>query len=223
MFVIDRILLETIGHHIINVLDEHHIGIYLIQVFNQRAMATRAEEQRTIVVSERCVVCIGSHRVGAGLLFGERYVVLHTVFPGIDILLVSHFLLKEIQMFVAHGEMHIGLAVAGSVECALNQVFLHRCARSLGILVEEQHAFRQLTVVESLRFEHISHHRLVIAIGNQRGDVFSFVFHACGIQFIVECETGDIIEVLFFERGGRHIVISRQESEHIFEHTAGGT
>ena len=53
---------------------------------------------------------------------------------------------------MADGEMYVRLTVAGSIERTLDQMFLHRSARSLGIVVEQEQALGQLTVVQSLGF-----------------------------------------------------------------------
>ena len=51
--------LQAVGHHVVDVLDEYHVGLNLVQVLDKGAMASRAEEQRAVVVAEGRVVGVG--------------------------------------------------------------------------------------------------------------------------------------------------------------------
>ena len=102
-------------------------------------------------------------------------------------------------------------------------MFLHRCARPLGILVEEQQALRQLTVVQTIGLQHVGSHSLVVAIGDERLDALAFVLLAGSIERIVESELLDGVKVLLLEIGSWYIVVGIHKSEHILKHTAGST
>ena len=186
-------------------------------------MTTRTEEQRTVVVAERRIVGISSHRIGAGLLFRERDIIADAVFLGKTVLFLSHLLLKESQVLVRYGEMHVGLTVGSGVERTLHKMLLHRRARTFGIVVEEQHTLGQLSVVESLLAEHIGHHSLVVSCGHEGIYSLAFVLLANLVKFLIESEILDFAEESLFEIRGRHIVVGIEEGEHILEHTAGGT
>ena len=68
LFVAHRVSLQSVGHHIVYVLDKHHVGVNVVQIFNQSAMSARTEQQVAVFGAEGRVVGIGSHRVGAWLL-----------------------------------------------------------------------------------------------------------------------------------------------------------
>ena len=60
--------LQAIRNHIVNILDEYHISIYLVEVLDECTMTARTEQQRAILVAERSIVWIGSDGIGARLL-----------------------------------------------------------------------------------------------------------------------------------------------------------
>ena len=124
-------------------------------------------------------------------------------------------------MLVADGEVHVGLAIAGSIERTLHQVLFHGRAGTLGILVEEQHALRQLSVVESLLVEHVGHHGLVVALGHELLDALAIVLEALLVECVVEGEVFYFGEVFLLEIGGGHIIVGTEEREHVLEHAAG--
>ena len=107
----DGFALESVGHHVVDVLDEDHVGVNLVEILDERAMASRTEEQRTVGIAERSVVGIGSNSVGTRLLLRERDVILHAVFLGIEISLVGHLLLEERHVLMTHCEVNICLAI----------------------------------------------------------------------------------------------------------------
>ena len=99
-------------------------------------------------------------------------------------------------------------------------MFLHRSASSLGILVEEKHTLGQLTVVESLSLEHLGSHSLVVAFGQQGGDVLALVLQASIVELTIEGKLLDVVEILFLEIGSRLVVFSIYKGEHVLEHSA---
>ena len=218
-----RLRLQTIGHHIVYVLDENHVGVYLVEVLYECSVTAGAEEQRAVGLTEGGVVGIGSHRVGAGLLLGEGDVVADAVFLGKGVGLLGHFLLEETDVLVAHSEVHVGLALAGCIECALHEVLLHGRAWPLSILVEEQHAFGQLTVVQPLGLQHVGGHGLIFPGGQQLLDASTLVAAADLVEGIVEGEMRYLVEVFLLKVGGRHVVWGVDKGKHVLEHAAGGS
>ena len=55
----DSLALQTVGHYIVNILDEDDIGVNLIEILNKSTMTTGTEEQRSVGIAERSVVGIG--------------------------------------------------------------------------------------------------------------------------------------------------------------------
>ena len=68
-FVFHCLGLQAVWHHIVNVLDEDDVGIEVVQVFNQRAVTSWAEENLAVFASEWRIVWIGSHCVRTCFLF----------------------------------------------------------------------------------------------------------------------------------------------------------
>ena len=126
-------------------------------------------------------------------------------------------------MLVAHGEVHVGLAVAGGIKRTLDEMLLHRRAGSLGILVKEQHALRQLAVVQAFLVQHVGHHSLVVALSHQLLHTLAVVGLALLVQRPEESEVLDAVEVFLLKVGGWHVIVGIQEAEHILEHAAGST
>ena len=100
-------------------------------------MTTRTEQQRAVVVAERRIVGIGGNGVRRGFLLGEGDVVLDAILLGERVSLLCYFGLEKFHVLVRDGEMDMRLTIRGGIEGTLHEVFLHRGARSLGVLVEE--------------------------------------------------------------------------------------
>ena len=102
-------------------------------------------------------------------------------------------------------------------------MLLHRCAGSLLILVEQQHALGQLAIVQSFLLQHVGCYCLVVAFGHQFLDSLALVLLADGIESVVESELLNVGKVLLLEVGGGHIVVGIDKGEHVLEHAAGCT
>ena len=186
-------------------------------------MTARTEQQRAILVTEWSIVWIGSDGIGARLLLRERDIVLDAVALCILVNLLCYHLLEEFQVVVRNGEMNVCLAVAASIERSLNQVLLHWGANLVLILVELEQSLRQLSVVQSLWLEEISHDSLVIALLDKAHNALLVVYMALIAECLAESKLLDILEELFFEVSSRNIVWSIQERKHVLEHTASRT
>ena len=117
--------------------------------------------------------------------------------------------------------MDVGLAIAAGVERGLHQVFLHRCAGAVLVLVEQKQALGQLAVVESLGVEHIGHHSLVVALGNQVLGARIVVGVAFLAQCLAERKLLDVVKEGLLKLGLGCIVVGAEEGEHVLEHAAG--
>ena len=119
--------------------------------------------------------------------------------------------------------MYVSLAIRSGIEGTLYQVFLHRCASTLWIVVEQKQALRQLSIVQTLGFEHVGCNGLVITFSNERLDALAVVLLAGSIEFGIEGELLDVIKILLLKVGGWHVVVGIDKGKHILEHAAGGT
>ena len=126
-------------------------------------------------------------------------------------------------MLVADGEVYVSLTVRGSVKCTFHQVFLHRRTGTLGIFVEQQQAFRQLSVVQSLSLQHIGSHSLVVAFSNECLDALTLVLLAGSVECLVESKLLDGVEIFLLEVSCGHIVVGIHKGKHVLEHAAGST
>ena len=118
------------GHHVIDILDEHDVGIALVQVLEQGTMACRAEQQVARRVAVGRVVHVDGDGVGRGLLLAQRDVILHAP----HLLHQGHLgldqFLKARTMLGRDGEVDAHAATAvGSILSALLKVLLERGAR----------------------------------------------------------------------------------------------
>ncbi len=115
LLVGDGGLLETIGHDIVDILDEDHIALEIREILYQCSMATGTEEELAIIGTEGLVVHGSRHGVGRRLLLAEAYMVLDAILSlilGQDTL---YEFLKECTMLGAHGEVNIGLTLTAGI------------------------------------------------------------------------------------------------------------
>ena len=133
---------QTVGHYVVDVLDEDDVCVQVVQVLNQRAMTTGTEQQFA-VVAERLVVHIGSNGVGTWLLLGEGDVIVYAVTFGEVVHFFRHEFLEKFAVFGRHGEVYVHFAaLAGCIQSAFGKMFLHRSAGAFGIFMEFEQTFR---------------------------------------------------------------------------------
>ena len=120
-------------------------------------------------------------------------------------------------------EMNIGFTITGSIECSLYQVLFHRGTRTILVVVEQQQALGQLTVVQSLSFEHVGDYSLIIAGCDKLHDFLSFILLTLIAKSLTEGKLLDVVEEILLEWCCRNVIIGIQESEHILEHTTGSS
>ena len=221
LFVGDGVGFQAVGNDVVDVLDEDDVGVNLVEVLDECAVATGTEQQGAVVVAERGVVGVGGDGVGAGLLLGESDVELDAVLLGVEVGLLGDFLTEQLHVLMGDGEVDVGLAVAGGIEGALDEVLLHRRARTVLVVVEQEQSFRQLTVVQSFGVEHVGDNGLVVAVGDELHDFLAVVGLALVAEGLAEGKLLDVVEKVFLEVGGRHVVVGAEEGEHVLEHAAG--
>ena len=221
LLVGDGRALLLLGNHVVDVLDEDHVGILLIQVLDKSTMSTGTEKEIALLVAEWRVVHIGSQRIGAGFLYRERDLILHAIAHLVGSLLLFYESFEEWKVIGADREMQLHLSLSiGSIEGAFFQMLLESLAHALRRAVEGQETLRKLSVVETLWKKKVGYNRLVLTGSNEVINAFSFVLDTGFVQFGIEGELLDARKELLLEIGGRHIVVSVQELEEILEHTA---
>ena len=155
---------ETVRNHIVDILDKHHIGIYIVQVFDQSTVAARTEQQITVLVAERIVFHIGGNRIGTRFLHAERNIVFDREFLFIISRLCSNQLFEQRLMFGRHSEMYIHFAgIVLRIHRTFGQMFFHRRTGCLRIRMKKQQTFRKLSVVQSFRLQQVGDNSLILS------------------------------------------------------------
>ena len=96
--------------------------------------------------------------------------------------------------------MYIHLAVlVGRIERTFHQMLFQRGTAAVFVLMELQQSFRKRTVIQARRFEQCGNHSFVISGGQQRGNIFTGCFLACGVQVIVKSKLLDFLEECFLK------------------------
>ena len=65
---------QSVGRYIVDILDEYHVGVYVVKILNERTVPSGAEQKRAVVVAERRVVGVCCYGIGAWLLLRESNV-----------------------------------------------------------------------------------------------------------------------------------------------------
>ena len=186
-------------------------------------MTAWTEQQTTIVITEWCIVGVGSYGISRWLLLREGDIILDAILLSERVSLFSYLCLEKLHVFVRYSEVNMCLAIRCSIERTLYQMFLHWCAWALGILMEEQQTLWQLTVVQSLSFQHIGGYSLIVAFCYERLDTLALILLASCIECIEESKVLNLVEVFLLKVGCGHIVVSIHEGKHVLKHAAGST
>ena len=182
-------------------------SVDLVQVFDQRTVARRAEQQRTVVLPEGRVVGIDGDSVGRGFLHRERDVVTDAETLFVNGHLRSQQLLKSFDMFGRNREMNLRHAIRGRIDRPFDQMFLDRLARTFGIGVEGDESFGFAAVAESFVHDGADD-RPVVCAGRKQG-----------LQFGPEGELSDVFEQGVDPLAALAVV---HELEKLLEHTRRG-
>ena len=102
-------------------------------------------------------------------------------------------------------------------------MFLHRRTSTLSIVVEQQQALGQLSVVQTLGLQHVGSYGLVVTLGDECLDALAIILLAGSIQLVVEGKLLDVVKVLLLEIRRGHVIVGIHKGKHVLEHTAGGT
>ncbi len=94
-------------------------------------------------------------------------------------------------------EVDVSILVGGSLG-AFHEVFLQRCARTLGIGVEFEQTLGELSVAEALLVEQGGDNLLGAAFSLESGDVLVIEACACLVEFGEESEIGDAVDELLY-------------------------
>ena len=217
------VALQPIRHHVINVLHKNNVGIYLVQVLNQRTMSTWTEQQGTVSIAEWSTVRISCYSIRRRLLLRESDIVSNTIFLSIHVCFLSDLLLEELHVLMRNGEVNMRLTIGSCIERTFYQVLLHRSTRTLWIVVEQEQALGQLSVVQSLCLQHVGGYCFEITLLNQSLDTLAIVFLANSVELTIESKLFDIIKIFLLKVSCGFVVIGIHKSEHVLEHAAGCT
>ena len=217
------IILQTIGYHIINILDKYDVSIQIIQVLDKCAMATGTEYQTTIGISKWFVILIGSYRIGTCLLLREGDIVLHTE----SLLIASQHgidtCLEELTMLRRNSkvDMYI-LVLILCIESTLYEMFFKRSTHSTILIeMEEKQPFRQLAKVQSFGIKQCRYHLTVTSLSHQSIDIHTIQFHTLIVKCGVESEKLYMVKKDMLKICHRLIMTSIEKFEKILKHTTG--
>ena len=173
---------------------------------------TARTEQKLAVIAERLVLHIGGNGIGARFLLREADVVIHAVLSGISGSFLVYQCLEQRTVLGRYGEVHVYLTtLVGSIKRTFHQMFFERGTAAVLVFMKLQQSFRKRAVIQSCRFEQGGNHRLVIAGGNQGGNILAGCFQASGIQVVIESELPDFPEECFLKVRLRSIVFRSEE------------
>ena len=216
----DGIGFQSVGHHIVDVLDEDDVAIEVVEILDESAVSAWTEEQLAISSSERRIVHIDGNRVRTGLLLAQAHLIGYLVLSLSLRKNALDKLLKEFTMLAADSEVHLCLSPTACIESGFREMFLDRCLRAIIIAMELQQALRKLTVVQTFLAKHILNDGLVVSFLEERINAFAFVQEASIVERVEESEVMDVGKEDLLEIRSRHIVVGIEELEHILEHAA---
>ena len=121
-------------------------------------------------------------------------------------------------MVVRNREMDVCFIVRRSIKGSLYQMFLHRSAGPIFVIVEKQQSLRQLAVVKAFGRKHIAGNGLVVAFFQKGANVFAFVVATLLAKLFTECEVAYVLKIVLLKIGGGFVVVSINKSKHVLEH-----
>ena len=126
-------------------------------------------------------------------------------------------------MVVRDCEVDVRLTVRTSIQCCFNKMFLHRCTRTILILMEQQQTLRQLTIVQTLCLKQVCYNSLILAVLNKITNTLAFVLLTFSTKSLLESKLLYIFKEVFLKICCRLIIVSRKERKEILEHSARST
>ena len=150
LFVADCGFAESIGHYIIDILNEYHGRVHVAEILDKRAVTAGTENKVAVVIAEGLIVECGCDCVGRRLLLRYRDVIFDTKTVFHRFYCFGDLLLKEFVMIGRYGEMQIHLAMSGSCLGTFGKMLLKWCAGApVRIFVECQKGLGQIAVVHA--------------------------------------------------------------------------
>ena len=77
LFITDCIAFETIWHYVVNILNEDHICLLLVEILDERTVTTWTEKKFAICRTEWCTVRVSREGIGRWFLLGIGDMELH--------------------------------------------------------------------------------------------------------------------------------------------------
>ena len=135
----NRVSLQAVRNHIVNILNEYNISIQIIQILNQCTMTTRTEQQLAILIAERLVFHIGSNCISTWLLLRETDMIIDTVLGCVFGSFTVYQFLEQFTMFSRNSKMYKYITrFASCIQRTFHQMFLQRSAYTISITMELQ-------------------------------------------------------------------------------------
>ena len=220
LFVSDGVGFQPVGADIVDGFDEDHIGIEVVEVFDQGAVSAGAEEQAAVCVAKRRAVGVGSHSVGGWFLLGEGDVELYAFVLHKTRSTLFGQCFEKGAVFGRNGEVESHVAVGAGIFHPFHEVLFERRARSVGIAMELQQSLGQTAVIESFGQQQTGHYFLVFAFGHERSAVFTVQFHERSIECAEERGVGQVFEEGLGEGVCRCVGCAVEEGKEVLEHAA---
>ena len=211
------------GHYIVDILDKHHVGIALIQVFNEGTMTSWAEKQVAVFVTIEGVVEVDGNGVGRRFLLAHAHLVGHAPHLLVERNLGTQQFLKLGLVLGRHGEMNVDHMIpVGGILCSLLKVFLERCVHSTACTtVKLDQRLRQKAIVEAFLAQHGLRHLSTLSASNECVYVLTIKTLASLVEIAIECKLVDVAEKIFLKVGFRFAVARGHKGKHVFKHAAG--
>ena len=220
-------MLHPVGRHIVDVLDEYHVGAALVKVLDQSAVSAGTEYQLPVLVPHRLVVFVHNQSVGVVLLLREFYLNLGVERTFVILLHFGYLLAEQGLVLWRDGEMqpHLTVGTHGVLH-TLNDMLLERGALYVAVFVKLNQRLRQFTITEVLLFQQEVYDGGVVAAAHIVVQVKPRIGHAL-VQIVEEGETAQVLKKRFHlgELGlevVRHSEVGRGKGVEIVEHPCGG-
>ena len=188
--------------HVIDVLHENEIAIQIVQVVQQRPVASRPEYQAAVVVTERQTVFVQRQQIGRRFLLTESHVRIDGQFVANHRDQSREQFLEPRLMLGRHREVGTtALATPRETSCPLPQMLFEGRTRGLAVAVEFEQRFGQIVVAQSSGTQQqIQQNRMLAPRSKFRQDVSAAT--CCGLKAAVE---GEVVQLI---RQTRQIVFA---------------
>src|SRR5690606_27077923 len=148
----DHILMVL--HHIVDVLDEDDVLIAHPEIFDERSVTARTENQSIILTAERLVVQSDSQCIGRFVLITVTGFDCNSRFSFDFRFDFSDNFLKQFPMILGYRKMHFRLFPKRTVTHRFLKMLLYRRGNMSFVFVKRKYSFWPSAEVEILRFQH---------------------------------------------------------------------